>query len=355
MNDFKDLFVQHGKFKEDEDDDDILNNNGTNAIRFCLAIEQSTSERVICKVFDPMVLQKDMGTEDRAIDFRWYRQLMLLREALILKELDHPTIVKFKGLDLYNTDIKYDEEDDDPSHPNPIIYLEFLENKSIQSHINRSKLDLKPVQRQICILGICAAVRFLHSRHVLHRSINPKTIWLDDNFYPKVFDFSTSREFDVSKDAPKTTLTDDATYYKAPELFEEGFNLYKDEIDIFSLGRMIYLMVTGYEPFKLDDDPSRKYASFKLQAEIVKGVLPIIPSNVSPKYRELLECCCNLNPDDRPTASEIYEAISKDEDFLIAKFTEKELKEIDDYKHKIEQFEKDHPISNDFFCYKLQL
>lgn len=358
LRDFSDLFLKEGEFHEDDEEDeaDLLTSNGTATVRFCLAIEAQTKEKVICKVFDPLPLSENLVTDEVVQEYSWYRQLMLLREALILNELEHPAIVKFKGLNLYNTEIKFDADNKD-SYPNPVIYLECLKNKSIESHIRRYVLNLPPVKRQICIIGISAAISFLHKRHVLHRSINPKTIWLDENFYPKIFDFSTSRQFNAEQDRPRTILVDESVYYKAPELFEKDYNTYNDEIDVFSLGRMIYLLVTGVEPFKHEKDPERTKSSFKLQYDIIHHeAKPFFPDNMSSNFIELLKKCFDVTPLNRPSASDIYDAISKKEGYLIDGInSDEDLQEIKDYIHSIEQFEKDHPISDKFFYYKLQI
>lgn len=349
--DFSDLFIKYGTFAEDDDDDELYINNGTEAVRFCTATEASTNKKVICKVFDPSALQEEDKGEDSVQESRWYRQLSLLREALILNSLNHPAIVKFKGLDLYNTKIKFDDFNEKEYQPNPIIFLEYFKNKSIQSHIRSSHLNLPPVKRQICILGISAALRFLHSQQILHRSINPNSIWLDDNFYPKIFDFSTSREFDIKHDKPKTVLRDDAAYYQAPELFVPNYSLYNEKVDVFALGRMIYLLVTGVEPFKLKTDPSKKLSPVYLKTKVIDGTFPVLPEGMSKEYKELFEKCFSPNPSERPTASFIFEVISKNKCFLIDGITSKQdLQEIDNYIQSIEQFEKKNQVSTNLFC-----
>lgn len=364
VSDFSDLFIKSGNYlevNEDSDDssDDLFENNGTKSVRFCKASEVRTKELVICKVFDPSVLQEDIDSgSDKKQDHSWYRQQMLIREALILKELNHPAIVKFIGVHLYNTTIKFDYS---LNYANPTIFLEYLSNKSIQSHIDKYKLDIPPVKRQICMVGITAAIRFLHSRNILHRSLNPNSIWLNEDFHPKIFDFSVSRQYNTGKDTPKyTNIIDDSVYYTAPEVFEE-LEQYDDAIDIFSLGRLFYLMITGYEPFKATigkkKDKNYHTAPLKLQTLIVNdSAKPEYPGNVSKEFQALLERCWSSSPQDRPTAAEIYDLITSNEKYIIKEVeTEKDRDEINNYIKSIEQFEKENPKTDDFLCYKLQL
>lgn len=347
------IFVNVDQFKQIEDDDDIFSdiNEITNGAKYVLTTQNSSNETFTCKVFEPDRLKADQGSNDKKNQC-WYRQLMLFREVIILKELRHPTIVEFKGFNIYNDIIRYnqveeeEEEEEDQDYTNPTMFLEYLENKSLQSIISEKKFsELSPVKRQICMIGLASAVYFLHRKKILHRNLTPRTIWLDKDYYPKVFDFSSSREnITEQADSSKTNLSDkDIVVYQAPELLE---NLdYSFPVDTFALGRLLYFFLTGYEPFNSPDDPLKKEASHKLQLKIKGGAIPKFPEDAPSGLKNLLERCWNHNPSERPAAKEIYYSLIWEEDCQIVEFDE----EIKNYIDKITKFEKENPV------YKLEI
>lgn len=103
------------------------------------------------------------------------------------------------------------------------------------------------------MLGIAAGVRFLNNRAIIHRKLNQKSIWLDD-YHPKICDLSTSREY---RNDRKTNLFElfDLIIYQEPEILDHKCTSYGYEVDVFALGRLFYLLITGYEPFKYRNDP----------------------------------------------------------------------------------------------------
>ncbi|KAK8863762.1 hypothetical protein M9Y10_011452 [Tritrichomonas musculus] len=91
--------------------DDLYVDEKTDYCRFVQAIDVSTKEIVTVKVFKPTLFQEDEQTDSpEKCDYCWYRPLMFLREATILKQTFHPTIVEFKGMNLYNSKIVFDED-----------------------------------------------------------------------------------------------------------------------------------------------------------------------------------------------------------------------------------------------------
>ena len=154
------------------------------------------------------------------------------------------------------------------------------------------------------MIGITAAVNFLHKNRILHRNLNPKVIWLDDKFYPKIFDFSTSREVNTLETDSGLTIPEiDIISYQSTEILND--KPFGSSTDIFSLARLLYYFITGYEPFKMKEDPLRKASVFQLGPSIKKNCHPLFPENINPELKDLLIRCWS-NPDSRPTANEVY-------------------------------------------------
>lgn len=341
------LFVEIEDFEEDEDEDpELLTNNGIDGVaKFLPAKNIETDEQVICKVFNPEPLKSNsVGSSTSGKDQCSYKQLLLMREAIYLKELRHPTIVDIKGLNLFNYKIKFEDDDDDENiefNPNPTIFLEFLKNKSL-SNLIKEKTKLPAYKRQIIMIGMSAAVRYIHSKGVMHRSLNPLTIWLDENDRPKIFDFSTSRHSEKGIDVSKTSLQPSGAIYKAPELADGSAN-YDTPIDIFALGRLLYLMATGYEAFKHPDDKLNGKGEFFIYNLVVQNnAIPYFPNDLPKKLVRLITRCWANNPNERPTAEGVCQFIAEKTKYYIGKFTEDQLSEINDYWEMIQKYERDH-------------
>lgn len=364
FNNLEKIFIDADQFdyekSKNDDEFDIreINNNNT---RYIITPEIDSSENALCKIYNPENLIKSR-TEDpkNKVDQPWYSQLQILRESILLKRLDHPTIIKFVGLNLYNNKVYFGDQSSSSSDEDemeeeeeekrekkvetcPTLFLEYVGMKSIRDRIINKKLStkFKSVKRQICIIGLTAAVRYLHHNNVAHRNLNPGSIWLDENNYPKIFDFSHSREF-ISDENEQKNVTNNGSNqfrYQAPEVFLKTIDYkFLNSLDIYSLGRLIYLMITGFEPFKHKDDEFYSKGDFKLQEAITRGSIPFFPDTVSEEWKEVLKTCWSLNPSLRPTADDIYHVVAS-EDFLIADFDKTERNEIIKYIKAIKEFE----------------
>lgn len=97
--------------------------------------------------------------------------MLFLRESLTLSKLDHPSIVKFKGIKSHLT-IEVLES---------TILTEYLIHGSPQDNINKEKMSLadtnwNPIKKYITLLRIADAMRYLHSHGIIHRNLKPENI-----------------------------------------------------------------------------------------------------------------------------------------------------------------------------------
>ena len=124
--------------------------------------------------------------------FDGHDQMLFLRESLILHKLDHPSIVKFIGINFKSFS--------DPNKFEPTIITEFLPNGSLKDNLNKERSSLSnpnwtPTKKYINMLGIVHAMRYLHEQGIAHRDLKPENILVDSNFYPRVCDFGLSKAF----------------------------------------------------------------------------------------------------------------------------------------------------------------
>ena len=136
-------------------------------------------------------------------------------------------------------------------------------------------------------------LKYIHSKNIVHRDIKPHNILLTLNNEIKICDFG------VGKEILKGTLVNETCgtpAYIAPELlYDKPFDPYKS--DIWSCGVVLYFMLTGFVPFKGDNDN-------QLHNNIMKGIYPII-DNISNECNDLIKNILEVNPNKRFSLNDI--------------------------------------------------
>ena len=113
-------------------------------------------------------------------------QKYILRESMILNQLDHPAIIKFKGVNF--------ESFKKPKELQPSIIFEYLQNGSLKEILQEEHRSLASklwtsTKKYAMLLGISHAMNYLHKNGFIHRDLKPDNILVDENFYPRICDF----------------------------------------------------------------------------------------------------------------------------------------------------------------------
>jgi serine/threonine protein kinase len=159
------------------------------------------------------------------------------REAKSLAALDHPNIIKIHDFGF-------------TSSGSPFFVMEFVKGNDIQSLHTEGKLDLRTALKMIS--QVCDAIDYAHRRKIIHRDIKPANVMISDEGVTKVADFGLAKLLESnSQPQHKAELTITGQVmgtpaYMAPE--QETGAPVDHRTDIYSLGVMLYSLLTGTPP-----------------------------------------------------------------------------------------------------------
>src|SRR5579863_3058455 len=166
-------------------------------------------------------------------DEREYRERFVF-EARAAGRLSHPGIVTV-----------FDVGEEPETH-DPYIVMEHVDGESLSKLLaaEKGKMPLAPALHLIGELA--EALHYAHSQGVIHRDIKPSNILVTPDYHPKIADFGIAKLNLAQLTVPGQLLGSPA--YMAPEqLRGDGVDA---RSDLFSLGVILYTIVTGYRPFQ---------------------------------------------------------------------------------------------------------
>ncbi|XP_053701935.1 MAP/microtubule affinity-regulating kinase 3a isoform X10 [Synchiropus splendidus] len=218
----------------------------------------------------------------------------LFREVRIMKILNHPNIVKlFEVIETERT---------------LYLVMEYASGGEVFDYLVAHG-RMKEKEARAKFRQIVSAVQYCHQKHIVHRDLKAENLLLDADMNIKIADFGFSNEFTLGN---KLDTFCGSPPYAAPELFQ-GKKYDGPEVDVWSLGVILYTLVSGSLPF---DGQNLK----ELRERVLRGKYRI-PFYMSTDCENLLKRFLVLNPSKRGT----LEQIMKDR-WINAGFEEDELK-----------------------------
>ena len=167
---------------------------------------------------------------DLATDEKFVRRFQ--REAISASSLSHPNIVEM-----------YDVGEDDGKY---FIVMEYLEGKTLKSLVKkRGALTLSEVVD--IMLQLTSAVACAHDSYIIHRDIKPQNVLILDDGKVKITDFGIAMALN-SNELTQTNSVMGSVHYLPPEQANGTGASVKS--DIYSLGILMYELLTGKLPFK---------------------------------------------------------------------------------------------------------
>jgi len=170
---------------------------------------------------------------------------------------DNPKIVSVKD---YFEDYK-----------NIYIILELCKNKSLAEYLEHRGGKLTEIEVKCYIFQLLQGLNCLHKNKVIHRDLKPSNLLLDEKNELKIGDFGKIALME-DKDRRYTVC---GTYnYMAPEIFENDKKGYSFEVDIWSVGIIMYQLLTGKLPFngENNDEIQKNILSFQPESLNTSGL-----------------------------------------------------------------------------------
>ena len=208
----------------------------------------------------------------------------IINEIEILKKLDHPYILKI--LEYHFTKDKF------------YIITDYCPDGELFSEID-IKTRFSEREASFIISQILQAVRYCHKMRVIHRDIKPENIMItgrENNglLHVKLIDFGTAKIF-IEGNKQKALVG--SSYYIAPEVIR---GKYDEECDLWSVGVIMYILLTGTPPFNGEDDDSILNAVSKGKYDT--NIEPY--KALTPEAKDLITKLLKYNPDERITAKD---------------------------------------------------
>lgn len=207
----------------------------------------------------------------------------LLSEIKIHRSLQHPNVVQFEHV--------FEDQQ------NVYILLELCNNQSLNDLIKRRK-RLTEIEVQCYIYQIVQALKYLHLNRIIHRDLKLGNLFLSDKMELKLGDFGLAAKLEFDNEKRHTVCG--TPNYIAPEILENKIG-HSYEVDVWSLGVVIYTLIIGRPPFETPEVKST-YKKIKMCAFTFPEHIPF-----SDNARNVISKILQLDPSKRPTLEEILQ------------------------------------------------
>jgi len=224
---------------------------------------------------DPVAL-KLVRFDDKAKDeAKWNRRLMkLLRaERDVSTRLDHPNIIK-----IFDTTVEKDYA---------YIVMEYFPGTTLEQYC--SFQNLLPLHRVIGMIFKCAmALDYAYRQGIVHRDIKPANILVDDQDNVKITDFGLALNISKKSASDSTFIMGvGSPAYMSPEQIK-GYPL-NQKTDLFSLGVVLFHMLTGRLPFRAKNPAQLIYKIINTEPPQVSQINSELPEQLDGVIRRALE------------------------------------------------------------------
>ncbi|BBM82716.1 serine/threonine protein kinase [Candidatus Uabimicrobium amorphum] len=188
-------------------------------------------------------------------------------EARSVAQLMHGNIMGIHHLETHNT---------------PFLVMSYIEGMSLQKKLKNHRFAIPETVK--CIIKIAQAMHYAHQQGVIHRDLKPENIMIDNNNEPIIMDFGLAKRRESDTKISRAGDIFGTPRYMSPEQAKGENDTIDHRTDIFSLGIILYEMLTESIPFKGDS------VFMMMRATVEKD--PVPPREINPQIPVALEKVC---------------------------------------------------------------
>src|SRR5579883_975806 len=205
------------------------------------------------------------------------------REAQAAANLSHPNIVPV-----------FDWGEDTGTY---FIVMEFVDGRPLSAILKSSKV-LSPERAADIGASVAAALGYAHKNKVIHRDVKPGNVLITDEGQVKVTDFGIARALNTEESLTQTgAVMGTATYFSPEQAEGAGVDA---RSDIYSLGVVLFEMVTGRPPFMGESPVAVASKHVREDVPAPRSINPAVPSDLE---AVILKCLAK-SPDYRYATAE---------------------------------------------------
>ncbi len=235
----------------------------------------------VARAFDPLIARivaiKLFPTELA----RGEARNRFVQEARVVGQISHPAVIALHDMGI-----------DEPSQT-PYLVMEFIQGQSLEKLLEKGSIPCS----KACAWAaeVATALGVAHRKGVIHGDVKPANILITEDDRIKLTDFGMARL--ASRDSKDTPLLGSPAYWCPEQIVGKPQDA---RSDIFSLGVVMYEMVTGHRPFDAD--------SLQGICSRILSSTPLPPSHANPSvpaaFNELIASCLAKNPSQRCASAE---------------------------------------------------
>ena len=205
-----------------------------------------------------------------------------VQEARVVGQISHPAVIALHDMGI-----------DEPSQT-PYLVMEFIQGQPLEKLLEKGSLPCS----KACAWAaeVATALAVAHRKGVIHGDVKPANILVTEDERIKLTDFGMARL--ASRDSKDTPLLGSPAYWCPEQIVGKSQDA---RSDIFSLGVVMYEMVTGHRPFDADSLQG-------ICAKILSST-PLPPSHANPSvpaaFNELIATCLEKDPARRCASAEV--------------------------------------------------
>lgn len=232
--------------------------------RVFLAMDEALGRRVAIKTLAPRY------AEDEALRARF------MHEARAMARLNHPNVARIYSLG--------------PADEPPHFVMEYLEGARLTDAARQLTFEQKgELMRKVAL-----AAQFLHEQGILHRDLKPANVLVGSGLEPKLLDFGLALEVSGPERLSRIGEVAGTPEYLSPEQ-ASGVQELDARSDVFSLGAMLYELLTGEPPFRAETVAELLRRIREEDPVLLRRIDPAIPRDLQNICLKALE----KNPSDR--------------------------------------------------------